>query len=503
MKILNGEQLKNADNYTILYEPIKSIDLMERASYNCTTWILNKFRNQHEFIVFVGVGNNGGDGLAIARLLSEKKKKVRVFIVKFSAAFSNDFTINLNRLNKTTVLINEITSVEEIPKINESCIVIDAIFGSGLSREVSGIVKDTICRINQHTNTIVSIDLPSGLFVEDNRRNNREFIVKANYTLSFQFPKLAFLFAENFPYVGKWIIIDIGLQHKFINNICVSNYFIDPHDIKIKCRSKFSHKGNFGHALLIAGSLGKMGAAIFSSKSCLRSGAGLLTAYIPEKGNDIVQISVPEAMTICDKNSDIITEIPCLNNYTVVGIGPGLGRDEKTMRAIKKLIGNCKKPLVIDADALNLLSEEKQLYEHLPKKTILTPHVKEFDRLFGSSKTDYDRFVLQKEMSVKYQIIIVLKGAYTIISFPNGDSWFNSTGNPGMSTAGSGDVLTGIILAFLAQNYTPEDAAKFGVYIHGLAGDFALSNQSHESLLCSDIIDNLGNAFNFAKKIDS
>ncbi|HBF87855.1 MAG TPA: bifunctional ADP-dependent NAD(P)H-hydrate dehydratase/NAD(P)H-hydrate epimerase [Bacteroidales bacterium] len=500
MKILSLAKIREADLYTIENEPIKSIDLMERAAFQCVKWILNRCKNSEEFVVFAGQGNNGGDGLAIARMLAENKKKVRVYVLKISNLSSDDFKTNYERLVKTTVDVKEIESKNELPKLSQNAIIIDAIFGSGLSHTISGIAEQTISFINSQNNQKIAIDIPSGLFVDDNSNNLRDSIVKADVTLTFQFPKLPFLLAENHEFVGDWIVLDIGLHNDFISYADTENFYLERQDINLKPRDKFAHKGSFGHGLLIAGSIGKMGSAVLASKACLRSGIGLLTSYIPKNGLSIIQSSVHEAMAICDTNENYISDIPSFEKFSAIAIGPGLSQEKDTFLAFKKLISTCNKPLVIDADGLNLLSKDQTLYKLLPQNTILTPHKKEFERLFGQSKSDMNRHILQKEMSKKYKIIIVLKGSNTSISLPDGETWFNSTGNNGMATAGSGDVLTGIILSLLAQNYNSEDAAKIGVYIHGLAGDFSLKNQSHESLIAGDIVENLGNAFNFVKK---
>ena len=280
------------------------------------------------------------------------------------------------------------------------------------------------------------------------------------------------------------------------------HYFsVESSDIAsiIPQRDTFAHKGTFGHALLIAGSRGKTGAAVLAAKACLRSGAGLLTAHIPACGELILQTAIPEAMIDIDEEQDFITHLEELSKYNSIGIGPGIGCNEKTAGVLLQLFKNATQPLVLDADAINLIAQDKQLQQALPVNSILTPHAGEFDRLAGTSENAYERLKKACQWAVQHQCYIVLKGAYTAICTPNKKCCFNSTGNPGMATAGSGDVLTGIILGLLAQSYSPLNASLAGVFLHGLAGDIAANEKSQESLIASDIIENLGLAF---KKIN-
>jgi len=264
---------------------------------------------------------------------------------------------------------------------------------------------------------------------------------------------------------------------------------------KIKRREKFSHKGTYGHALLIAGSYGKMGASVLASQACLRSGVGLLTSHVPRLGYEIIQNSVPEAMISIDPFETVFSEVPELSPFSAIGIGPGLDKMPETQFALKALLQAKPNKLIIDADALNILSENQDWYGLLPENTILTPHPKEFERLAGPSSNSFQRLQIQLQFSAKYNVIVVCKGANTCITFPDGRVFFNSTGNPGMATGGSGDVLTGIIVGLLAQNYSPEDATLIGVYLHGLAGNLAATEFGEYSLIAGDIISHLGKAF--------
>jgi hydroxyethylthiazole kinase-like uncharacterized protein yjeF len=360
------------------------------------------------------------------------------------------------------------------------------------------LAAELIRKINMSGAKIISIDIPSGLFGEDNSANNYENIVKADFTLSFQFPKLSFMFAENTHYAGNWEVLNIGLNSNIISSSFSPYVFIENTDIAplLKTRSKFDHKGDFGHGLLVAGSLGKMGAAIMGAEAALRTGIGLITCHLPACGGIIVQSSLPESMVIIDKSENYISDIGKTDIYNAVGVGPGLGVEPDSQKALFSLLSECKKPMVIDADALNILSVNKEWLSLLPEGTILTPHPKEFERLAGKTDNSFDRLRRQVEFSKEYNCIVVLKGAHTSVTTPEGRVMFNSTGNPGMAKGGSGDVLTGIILSLLAQGYTPENAAVTGVYLHGLAGDIAANELSIESIIASDIINCIGKAFN-------
>jgi len=501
-KIFSSEQVKGIDQYTISNEPIASIDLMERAAGTVFHWILNRYENTRNVKIFVGPGNNGGDGLALSRMLAGEKYSVSVYWVKFTENCSKDWGINFQRLKDQGIAdIGILTRTDNKPQISADDLVIDAIFGSGLSRPLEGFPAEIVDHINASGANVISIDMPSGLFGEDNSGNNPAHIIKANYTLSFQFPKLSFFFSDNERFVGEWSVLPIGLHPEMINSTDTGYYFLTGSFIKskLKVRSKFSHKGTFGHALLISGNYGRMGAAVLASRACLRTGIGLITAHVHRKGYDILQNSVPEAMISLDESDIIFTGIPDIDQYNAIGIGPAIGLKDSTQKAFRELLKTINIPLVIDADGINILGENKEWLKQLPKNTILTPHPKEFERIAGKTSDGYNQIQRLVELSVKYQIFIVLKGAHTTIALPDGSCYFNTTGNPGMATAGSGDVLTGIILSLLGQGYNPGDAAVTGVYLHGLAGDSAAVETGEESLIANDIIDYLGTAFNELK----
>jgi len=359
MKIFRCDQIKDIDEYTIKHEPVSSIDLMERASGEIYKWINDRFSRSNKFTIFIGPGNNGGDGLVLARLLSVNRFSVKVIYVKFTEKTSGDWEVNRLRLKtETQVELNIIESLDHLPRIDSEDIIIDAIFGSGLARPVEGLPAEVIKEINRSGAKVISIDIPSGLFGEDNSANNAESIVKADFTLSFQFPKLSFMFADNAQYVGNWEVLNIRLNRGVINSTVSPYVFIENNDIApmLKTRSQFDHKGNFGHGLLISGSSGKMGAAVMGAEAALRTGIGLITCHIPSCGSIIVQSSLPEAMVRIDKSETYISEIENTDTFNAVGVGPGLGTEPQSQIALFSLLSECKKPMVIDADALNILS---------------------------------------------------------------------------------------------------------------------------------------------------
>jgi hydroxyethylthiazole kinase-like uncharacterized protein yjeF len=499
MKIFTCEQIKAIDKYTIKHEHIASIDLMERAARQLYKWITEWLVRGEHFIVFAGPGNNGGDGLALARMLAEDDYSVEVYYVRFTDKTSPDFMLNLKRLkNVKNVTVNSIISADHFPLISSGDIIIDAIFGSGLTRPADGLAEEVISYINASDSIRISIDIPSGLFGEDNSINSFKGVIKAHFTLSFQFPKLSFMFAENDPYVGKWEVLPIGLNTNITRKTVTPYRLLEEGDVQplLRERNKFDHKGIFGHGLLIAGSIGKMGAAVLSAGAALRTGIGLITCHIPSCGTVILQSSLPEAMVRIDKSEKYVSEIPGIDSFSAIGIGPGLSTEPETQQAVFNLLSECKKPLVIDADAINILSLNKEWLRLLPAGSILTPHPKEFERLAGKSANGFERLEKQIEFSRIHNCVVILKGAYSSVATPDGNIFFNSTGNPGMATGGSGDVLTGIILSLLAQGYLPSDAAIIGVYLHGVAGDIAAEESCVESIIASDIINCIGKAFN-------
>jgi NAD(P)H-hydrate epimerase len=498
MKIFSAAQTRDADAYTISHEPISSVDLMERASQAFVDWFVQQYPHAQSVKVFCGLGNNGGDGLAIARLLSNLHYQVEVWIVRYAEATSADFATNAERL-KRLFTPHEIKSEADIPAIGANDLVVDALFGSGLSRPIEGIAAQVVEAVNGSGATIVAVDVPSGLFVD--APNAGSSIVRATHTVTFQLPKLSFLLPQNESYVGEWHVVDIGLLPRALAEAETPYHYVDESYLKtlVRQRPKFAHKGLFGHALLVAGSHGKMGAAVLAARACLRSGVGLLTLHVPWSGYEIVQISAPEAMCLVDTQGQYVSEVGDTTAFDIIGIGPGLGTRLETGTAFEKLLQRTTAPMVMDADALNLLAKYPDLLPLLPPGSVLTPHPKEFERLTGKANNDYHRLELLKAFSRKHQVVVVLKGAHTATAWPTGEVYFNIAGNPGMATGGSGDVLTGIITALVAQHYPPGEAAVLGVYLHALAGNLAAAVKGYSALVASDLIEFLPGAFSTFK----
>jgi NAD(P)H-hydrate epimerase len=499
-KIFETSQVKSIDRYTIENEPVESIDLVERAAMVFVNEFCRQFTSrQNRIHVFAGQGNNGADALAVSRMLTEKGYHVFTYLINPSNMLAPDCEENKRRIkdvenSQFTEVIKEFAP----PVLTKQDLVIDGLFGSGLNRPVEGGFAKIIKYINLSESTVVSIDIPSGLFGEDNRNNHPQSIIQADFTYTFEFPKLSFLMPENVDYVGEWKVLPTGIHPDALKNTKSNYKLITDEDIPffMRPRQRFTHKGDYGHAVLIAGGKGKMGAAILAASACLRSGAGLLTAHVPGRGENMMQISLPEAMVSLDANNDHISELPDISKYDAVGIGPGIGTENRTADAFEMLLQTIGgKPLVIDADALNIIAQKTELLKLLPEGTVLTPHCGEFDRIAGPSETGYERIQKAREIANEQKTCIILKGAYTAVCIPSGKVFFNTTGNSGMATAGSGDVLTGILLGLLAQGYSFETASVIGVYIHGLAGDLAARALSQESMLAGDLVKMLGKAF--------
>lgn len=500
MKILTASQIRAWEKFTIENEPISSFDLMMRAS---TRWA-NNFRHQNllfnEVPVYIlaGVGNNGGDALCIAKFLADKDYEVNVWVIWSSDRFSDESAQARYILETTTkVEVFDITHTTQIPTIPAEALIIDGILGTGLKRPVTGWVGDFFQKINKLPNEIFAIDVPSGLFTEGNSEGN--IIINATETLTFEVPKLAFLLPENEKYVGDWQIIDVDLHTDFlfINEFCYEMITKKLLQTFMKKRSRFAHKGIFGHSLLIGGEYGKVGAILLAGKACLRAGTGLLTIRAPNCANFILQTALPEAMFSADSMEKIIaTPIDDIEKYDAIGIGCGLGTDDATKIWLENFLKNCKKPLVLDADALNLIAlmGENGL-SLIPKDSILTPHPKELERLVGKSKDNFERLEKLKTLAQKIKSIVLLKGHHTAIATPEGRIYFNNTGNSSMAKGGSGDILTGIITSLLAQGYTSWEASLLGVHWHGYAGDIAQQKMSEVNILASDITKFLGKSW--------
>lgn len=500
MKIFTSTQIHELDRYTIEHEPISSLNLMERAAKAITRSIEEEWSSRTPIVVFAGPGNNGGDALAVARLLAEDGYPVSVYLFNVHNKLSADCAANKKRLTECKQIrqFTEITVNLDPPQLTEKTVVIDGMFGSGLNKPLAGGFAAMVKYINQSAAKVVSIDIPSGLMCEDNTYNIHANIIHADLTLTLQQKKLSMMLADMQQYIGRLKVLDIRLSHEFIQNADCKCSILEESDIRhmMRPRNDFAHKGCMGNALLIAGSYGMTGAAILATKACLRAGVGKVTTHTPKRNYDIMQISVPEAVLQLDHEETYFSEPTDADAFDAVGIGPGLGINEGTAIALIAQIRRTACPLVVDADAINILASHRAWMQQLPKGIIMTPHPKELDRLVGNTcANSYERLMKACELAERLQAYIILKGHYSALCLPNGHIEFNSTGNSGMATAGSGDVLTGIITALLARGYRQAEACKIGMYLHGLAGDLAIKDLGKESLIAGDLIDYLPKAF--------
>ena len=482
------------------HEPIHPIDLMERAASAVVDVLTTEYSRHTPVVVFAGPGNNGGDALAVARQLVDRGYDVEAFLFNVSGKLSEECAINRQRLldNRRMKKFHEVTNEFDPPKLESITLVIDGLFGTGLRKPLSGGFATLVKYINQSAAKVVSIDVPSGLMTEDNTYTVAVNVVHADMTLTFQYRKLAFMFADTQKYIGKLKVLDIRLSEQKAESMDTPFTLLEEDDVRslLMPRSPFATKHEMGTALLIAGCYGMAGASVLAVRACLRSGVGKVVAHIPKRNYPIMQTAVPEAMVQLDLEETKFGEAVEAQYYDAVGIGPGLGQAENTAIALISQIRRTHVPLVLDADAINILANHQAWLQQLPRNIIFTPHAAEFDRLNGSvCSNDYERLSQARDMAQRLGAYIILKGHYSALCLPTGEVVFNSTGNAGMATAGSGDVLTGIITGLLARGYSHVDACKLGMFLHGLAGDLAVKETGEESLIAGDIIDNLPKAF--------
>lgn len=497
MKIFSKEQIYEGDKLTATKQNITSTELMERAAIQIFNWMHMRMQGaQVPIHIFCGIGNNGGDGLVLARHLITHGYNVNTYVINYSIKRSKDFLVNYDRIKQVTkkwpILF---TDASDLPLINQDDIIVDAVFGIGLNRPVIEWVKHLFQHFKKSKAFTLSIDIPSGLFPDEVPENEND-VVWANYTLSFQTPKLLFFLPETAKYTVQWEVLDIGIDADYLYNTETEYELIGKHEMLpvYKPRDKYSNKGQFGHCLIIGGSYGKIGAVTLASRAALYSGSGLVTAYVPKCGYQILQTSFPEAMVITDVDEERLTNIKYDIEPSVIAFGVGAGTEAKSIAAFEDFLKTNKVPLVIDADGINMLAKKKTLLKLLPEKTVLTPHPKELERLIGKWKDDFDKLKKVKALSKKHKIIVVIKGANTITIYHN-KGYVNTTGNPGLATAGTGDVLTGVITGLIAQGYEPLVAALFGIYLHGKSADIAVEDLGYQSLIASHVIESLGDAY--------
>ncbi len=488
MKILSATQTQKAEAFTIANESISGIDLMERASRQLYFWFDENVSRDLPIYIYCGKGNNGGDGLALSRMLLCAGWDVVTVIIQFSENASEDFTLNLERLKKVSSILVEVQSLEDMPPLPYEAVVVDAILGSGLNKPLHGLIADVVEVLNGGYNAIISIDIPTGLFSNENQGSLLRKVIDANVTLTFQFPFLSFMFPETGSLVGQFEVLDIGLSQEFLDSLVCQYHFVTLPEIEwlFSPKKKIDYKGTCGHAVIIGGSKGKMGAVTLSSRACLKSGAGLVTAGVPSEGMPVIQNTVPEIMAVDIMNMEIDSKL-------TYAFGPGLGTNKLTSDRLIELLKQINTPVILDADALNILSANT-LWRHVPNNSILTPHMGELARMVGVQDSGLEYLNATQTFADKYGLFIVVKGPHTAIVSPNAETQFNSTGNQGMGTAGSGDVLTGMVASFLAQGYEPRNAAILGVYFHGLSGDIAALENGFSGLIASDIINHIPSA---------
>lgn len=496
MNIFSGKQIYDADKFTIKKQQITSEQLMERAAIQIFNWIHSRMQGaQAKIHLFCGIGNNGGDGLVLARHLNEHGYNLDVYIVNYSDSRSEDFLINLDRLKEKGVWPNFLNEGATLPAIAQEDVVVDAIFGIGLNRAPDDWVKNLIGHLNNSRAFILAIDMPSGVFMQD-MVPSPDGAIRANYVLTFQVPKLAFFLPQTGIFVEQWEILDIGLDWEFLQGMETDYELIGKNEVLAlyRPREKYSHKGTYGHALIVGGSYGKIGAVTLACKGSLLAGSGLVTAYVPKCGYLPLQSSFPEAMVLTDSEEEKIFNIDFTISPNVIGLGVGIGTDAATAQALANFLDKNTIPLVLDADGLNILSKNPELLDKIPAQSVLTPHPKELERLLGKWENDFDKLKKVKEFSRKYDCIVVIKGAHTITVY--GDrGYVNTSGNPGMATGGSGDVLTGMITGLRAQGYSALHAAIFGVYLHGKAADIAVGETGFQALIASSILDYIGKSY--------
>ena len=496
MKIFSAAQIKEADKKTLEKQDISSEELMERAAGLVFEEIHNRLQNAEIPIkIFCGIGNNGGDGLVIGRLLLEQGYNVTIYVVNYSDQRSQEFLANYDRVkNMTEKWPSLLKSETDFPQIKSGDFVVDAIFGVGLNRPLVDWVAGLVQHINNSGAFVLAVDLPSGLMA-DRPMSDPDSVIQANYTITFQTPKLSFFLPTTAEFVGDLQVLDIGLDREFLVETNPVAQLIGKTEAKALYtpRKKISHKGTYGHALIVGGSYGKIGSVCLSATAALKAGAGMVTIFAPSCGYEILQTALPEAMVLTDENDKMLSNINHGMDPSVIGFGVGVGTEEKTVQAFEQLLKKNKKPMVVDADGLNIIARNKEFLKLLPEGSILTPHPKELERIIGSWENDFQKLEMAQQLVEKYKLILVIKGTYTF-TLTSEEMYINSTGNPGMATAGSGDVLTGVITAFVSQGYEPLRAAILGVYLHGKSGDIAAEKLGFEGVIAGDIAAHTGAA---------
>ncbi|MCS7203093.1 MAG: NAD(P)H-hydrate dehydratase [Thermodesulfovibrio sp.] len=499
MKVVNSQEMTKIDSLTINQYGIPSFVLMERAALAVANHILK--RKPKDVVVIAGPGNNGGDGIALSRILKDKVRKIKVFLPfsedKLSEDCKNQIKIALN------FGVPIVWSFPSEKDLLEADFIVDAIFGTGLKRDIEGELRDFIERVNSLKKFIVSIDIPSG--VSSDTGQILGAAIKADLTITFGALKRGHLLYPGRDFVGQIFVEDIGFPKELLDEIKV--HIIDKDFAKtlVPPRPKYSHKGKYGHLLIVAGSVGKTGAALMTAKAALRSGSGLVTLAVPSIIDTVFQANVFEEMilslpsTAQTLSKSAIPEILSfiIDKANCVAFGPGVGVNEDIEEILKSIILQSPYPLVIDADGITVLSKIRDILKEAKSEIVLTPHPGELSRLINLSvkEIEKNRVDITKQVAEEFKVVVVLKGVPTVISNPEGLTFINTTGNPGMATAGSGDVLTGIIGSLIGQGVKSFYAAVLGVYLHGLSGDIASKDKGFHGLVAGDIIESIPKAF--------
>lgn len=498
MKIFSTENIRKIDRVTIEDEGVSSQELIRRVAEGVTGEIVGRWSPSTPVVIFAGSGNNGADALVVGRLLLEAGFYPRILLFNFKG---NSLSRDCDQAKRDLLATGykglvEIIDRAELPSLTPDHLVIDGLFGSGLRDPLEGGFMMLARVISESGATVISIDVPSGLFGDWNARVIGRNVVHATLTMAVQFPRLSFLLGDNAELVGRWKVIDIGLSSRAIMETPTKYFYVERDEVRavLKPRKQFSSKADYGHALLFAGCYGMAGAAVMAARGALRSGVGKLTVHSARATFPVLQSQVPEALFSPDRQEYVISDMSARFSCTAIGVGSGIGTNDATRGAFETLIKSYKRPLVIDADALNAIAQNQTLLDHIAPGSILTPHAGEFDRIFGTQTSDEGRLLKAIEVSHRYKLLIVLKGRYTATVRPDGKVFFNSSGTPAMATAGSGDVLTGIITSLLAQGYKPETASVAGVYIHGLAGEIAAETEGEYGTTAMDIASCVGRA---------
>lgn len=499
MKIFNTEDIRAIDRRTMETDGVSSLELIERVAQGVASEIASRWRPSKPLLVFAGPGNNGADALAVARILAELGFSPAVYLLNIGGnKLSRDCRDCRDRLiaEAPGVAFKEVTGKFTTPEINSSYLVIDGLYGTGLKGPLAGGFMLLVRYINESGATVVSIDVPSGMTGDLCADTVNRNIIHADLTLTVQFPRPAFFMRENAELIGEWKTIDINLNHDVIRSTPTGYHLVEGNEVKslLRPRNPFSSKADYGSALIVAGSYGMMGAAVLAAQGALRAGAGKVTVHAPMCGYEILQSAVPEAMFTADsdKNKLVPGAIKPERDYSAIGVGCGIGTHDITVNALQQFLQSRTRPVVLDADALNCIAKRPTMLSDIPVLSVITPHAGEFDRLFGESPTDEARLLKAIDVAHYHNISILLKGHYTALVRPDYKVYFNSTGTPAMATPGSGDVLTGLITALMAQGYKPEVSALLGAYIHGLAGELAAEIHGDYGVTAGDIAANIG-----------